>query len=93
VNRIKDLVLPSLLFLLTLALAVALGGAVVAAPWFYGDGASGNPYLYMFAKDMTVRRTAFFSALGMIVTAFVFFRPQTSDTKKKRAAKTETAGA
>ena len=65
---------PRLLFFTTLALAFLLAGAVLAVPWFREAGSS--RLLVLFAEDTVVRRTALASALGLLVTAFVFFRPR-----------------
>ncbi len=78
--------LPMFLFGLTLSLAFALGATVVAAPWFFIEGETTHPLLYLFAKDMVVRRTGFFSAMGLVVTALVFFKPE-GLMKKKDAGK------
>jgi hypothetical protein len=45
---------------------------VATAPWFdTGDW----PLLTLFANDQTVRRTTLLSALGLLATASIFFRP------------------
>ena len=81
-DRIRYTWLPRLFFLGTLSLALALILAVVASPWvvsFYVP-----PHLLtLFANDVTVRRTALASAAGLIVTAFVFFRPSAASQKKQ----------
>jgi len=69
----------SVLFLLTVAAALALGGLVVAAPWlteFETDPPIWERIFRLFAEDSTVKRTALASAIGLIVTAWVFFRPR-----------------
>src|SRR5207253_1112424 len=69
--------LPRLLFGLTLGLAGALLLAVVLAPWL-DDGTphppGGGSVLAVFAHDSVVRRTAVGAVVGLLVTAFVFFR-------------------
>jgi hypothetical protein len=72
--------LPRLLFCLTAGLALALGGLVLLAPWLDGEGSppDGWPRLVaVFARDVAVRRTASAAAVGLLVTALVFFRPPT----------------
>jgi hypothetical protein len=73
-DRFKDVWLPGACFYLTLAAALVLTGAVLLAPWFAGESA--HPLVGLYADDVTVRRTSLFSALGLVVTAFVFFRPK-----------------
>jgi hypothetical protein len=64
--------LPRLLWRLTLVVSALLALLVVAAPWFdTGERA----LLTLFAKDQAVRRTTLASALGLLVTAAIFFRP------------------
>ena len=76
--------MPNLLFFLTLLFAVALLAAAVGGPYLVGAFAQPHDVLLLFGKDMAVRRTAFVSALGLVATAFVFFRPV---VKKKKAGK------
>jgi hypothetical protein len=71
-DRLRDFWFPRLLFLATLMCAAGLAGIVCVAPWL-SDGESG--LLALFADDAIVRRTALASAAGLVVTAFVFFRP------------------
>jgi len=70
---IRDFWVPRLLFLATLGMAVALAGTVLLAPWLVEENQPG--VFPLFAGDAIVRRTTFASALGLAVTAFVFFRP------------------
>ncbi len=65
-------VLPRILFMFVLTAAAALILLVIAAP-LLDNGAS--RVLALFAQDATLRRTAAASALGLAVTAFIFFRP------------------
>jgi len=78
--------LPSLLFSVTLSLAVVMAATVVAAPYVLGDRTDASNLLQLFARDMTVRRTAFFSSVGLLATAFIFFRPTILKKKKKDPA-------
>jgi uncharacterized BrkB/YihY/UPF0761 family membrane protein len=77
--------MPSLLFFVTLLFAVFLMAAAAGGPYLAGAIANPHEVLELFGKDMTVRRTAFVSSLGLIATAFVFFRPP--PVKKKKAGK------
>jgi hypothetical protein len=80
-DRLQNIWLPRLCFLITLTLAFALVAAVVVAPWL--NPSTLAPYLMeLFAQDVTVRRTALASAAGLLVTAFVFFRPTAPPPKK-----------
>jgi hypothetical protein len=69
--------LPRFLFCLTGAVAFLLSGMVLVAPSL--DSAAvpeeGWPRLVaVFAHDRAVRRIALAGAVGLLVTAFVFFR-------------------
>lgn len=75
--------LPGLLFTVTFMIGVAMGGLVVAAPYVLGDGAEAPDLLLLFARDMTVRRTAFFCSVGLVATAFIFFRAAAPKAKEK----------
>src|ERR1700730_11922885 len=66
-----------LLFLVTVLLAVVLVALVALSPWLEGNAdPSWDRLLAVFARDALVRRTALASAAGLLVTAFVFFRPR-----------------
>ena len=73
----------SLLFGATLISAVFLMSMVVASPFMLSTGENSPDALLLFARDMTVRRTAFFCSVGLTATAFIFFRPVPSANKKK----------
>ena len=67
-----------LLFRLTVALAALLVVLVVAAPLL--DRPEARPEGWrrvpaLFARDVTLRRTAVASAVGLAVSACIFFRP------------------
>ena len=64
--------LPRLLWRLTLVVSGLMVLLVIAAPWF---DTSEWPLLTLFAHDQAVRRTTLASALGLVVTAAIFFRP------------------
>ena len=63
--------LPRLLFWLVTTGAFLLLAFVVVAPWLDGE----TRLVGLFARDATVRRTAVASAVGLLVTACIFFRP------------------
>jgi hypothetical protein len=83
--------LPSLLFNATLALAVLMAATVIAAPYVLGERTDASNYLLLFARDGTVRRTAFFASVGLLATAFIFFRPPALSKKTKEPAVNKTA--
>jgi hypothetical protein len=64
--------LPAILFVLTAAAALVILALVGFCP-FLNEGAP--RWLELFGHDELVRRTALVSAAGLLVTAFVFFRP------------------
>ena len=69
--------LPWLLFRLTLAVAGALVAAVLLAPLLDAGTTPTDGWsrlLALFARDATLRRTALASAVGLAVTACVFFQ-------------------
>jgi hypothetical protein len=84
--------LPRFLFRLACATAAMLFLLVLAAPWLdTGDGAPG--LLALFAYDATVRRTTLASAVGLLVTACVFFRPPGQVPPPRRRPPSDVAGA
>jgi hypothetical protein len=67
-----------LLFGLTWAVAALLVLLVVAAPWLEPSEPTEDVWgqvLALFAHDAAVRRTSVAAALGLVVTAHVFFQP------------------
>ena len=72
-DRLRDFWLPRFLFVTTLGLAALLAAVVLLAPLLGEEQRPG--LLSVFADDALVRRTALASALGLVVTAYVFFRP------------------
>jgi hypothetical protein len=82
-QRIRDKVIPNLLFAGSLLLAAVLGILVLTAHWLLAYEPD-NRLLGLFAHDSTVRRTAVASSVGLAVTAFVFFRPGVLRLKKSK---------
>ena len=69
--------LPRFLFCVTVGSAAGLFLLVIVAPWLDNTFSGPRGWLRLvalFAHDATLRRTALASALGLLVTAFVFFR-------------------
>lgn len=76
--RRPDARLARVLFGLTLLAATALASLLVAAPLLDSGetpAGLGERILALFARDATLRRTTIASAIGLAVTACVFFRP------------------
>jgi hypothetical protein len=80
-DHLRYLWLPRLCFLFTSIAALALLAAVLLAPWLLPER-SPPRLLELFARDATVRRTAIGAAVGLLVTAFLFFRPAVPRPKK-----------
>jgi len=75
--------LPGILFWLDLLAAAALVALVLVAPWLApGPVAAGGAAraLGLFAHDTAVRRVSLFAAVGLTVSAFVFFRPASDES-------------
>ena len=75
-QELRDYWLPLMLFGGTLLVAVLLLALVGTAPYLLDFWPHEFPRL--FAEDTTVRRTSIAGAIGLIVTAFLFFRPNAS---------------
>lgn len=70
------------------ALAIVLAILLLAAPWLpvIPSAEFGNRIILLFAEDTIVRRCAVVSALGLWVTAVVFFRdPRRFPFHRRRA--------
>jgi hypothetical protein len=69
--------LSSLLFVLAWTAAALLVLLIVVAPWLDPDVPEPDGWqlvLHLFAQDTALRRTSVASALGLVVTAHVFFQ-------------------
>ena len=86
-QELRDYWLPLLLFVAALFVAVVLLTLVFAMPFAIEHLPLTHPLLEMFAEDATVRRSSIASAIGLIVTAFIFFRPNASVLARKAPAK------
>jgi hypothetical protein len=76
-----------LLFRLAILLSLALIGVVIAAPLVDNGEAQPAGWAHLaalFAHDATIRRTAIASAVGLMVTACIFFRPPRRPYPRKR---------
>jgi hypothetical protein len=71
--------LPRILFRLSFLIAGALTLVVLLAPWcdkLQARGRIRTNWLSLFARDIALRRTAIASAIGLGVTASIFYKPQ-----------------
>ncbi|HEX4591681.1 MAG TPA: hypothetical protein VH120_17220 [Gemmataceae bacterium] len=69
---------PGVLFVVCLVLAAGLAGFVAVAPSLDGGGPSeeaAGKAVALFSRDIVVRRTSLGASVGLVATAFVFFRP------------------
>ena len=86
-HELRDYWLPLMLFGGTLLFAVLLLTLVGAAPYLLDYLTAPQDLLQLFAADVTVRRTSIAGAIGLIVTAFVFFRPNASVLGRKSSSR------
>jgi hypothetical protein len=70
----EPLLIRRILFGLAVGAALLLLLLVLAAPWFDDTAHDSRDAVALFARDATLRRTSIASAVGLIVTACVFFR-------------------
>jgi hypothetical protein len=86
-----------LLFLLTIGVALGLIGLVVFGPALVEELEPEPPrWLQLFASDASIRRAAIACAVGLVVTAVLFFRGSSSDgpgPRNKRPRSANTIGA
>lgn len=81
------------LFGVTMAIALGLGGAVTVAPTFFRPDTGQHRLLEIYAEDLAVRRTSLACALGLAVTAFIFFRGSKPVAPMMESKPTESAPA
>jgi hypothetical protein len=86
-QELRDYWLPLLLFASSSLVAVGLIALVVALPYVIEQLPFEHPLLDLFAEDATVRRSSIASAIGLLVTAFVFFRPNASVFSRRSASR------
>lgn len=86
-QELRDYWLPLMLFTGALIVAVLLLALVIAMPFLLGQLPFTHVLLDLFAEDTTVRRSSIAGALGLIVTAFVFFRPNALVLARKSSSK------
>jgi len=76
-----------LFFFLALLVAALLLALVFVTPWVIDSLPSENSLLQLFVEDTTVRRSSIAGAVGLIVTAYIFFRPGAPVLGRKHAPK------
>jgi hypothetical protein len=86
-QELRDYWLPLMLFGGVLLFAILLLCVVAAAPYLLDAIPDAHEIIKLFAEDATVRRTSIAGAIGLIVTAFVFFRPNTSVLGRKSSGR------
>jgi hypothetical protein len=94
-QELRDYWLPLMLFTAALVVAVTLLVLVAALPLVKDWLPFSHSLLDLLAEDTTVRRTSIAGAIGLIVTAWVFFRPNTLARKSspKKSPPDTMAGA
>ncbi|MGE3807105.1 MAG: hypothetical protein AB7K24_20775 [Gemmataceae bacterium] len=80
---------PRLLFWFAVGLSLTLIGLVLLAPRLGID----SPFVRLFAQDQSVRRSAVAAALGLLVTAFVFFRGNSDGPSQRSSPRKPPPGA
>jgi succinate-acetate transporter protein len=86
-QELRDYWLPLMLFCGIMFVAIVLLALVTAMPFVIEDLPVTHPLLQMIAEDATVRRTAIAGAIGLVVTACVFFRPNAAVLARQASAK------
>jgi hypothetical protein len=86
-QELRDYWLPLMLFAGTLVVAAILLVLVAVMPFVAEYFLISNPVLVLFVEDVTVRRTSIAGAIGLIVTGWVFFRPNGSVLSSKPTSK------
>jgi hypothetical protein len=81
-QELRDYWLPLMLFCGAMLVAILLLAAVIVMPFVIEELPFTHPLLEMFAEDATVRRSAIAGAIGLIVSACVFFRPDPAARKR-----------
>jgi hypothetical protein len=77
IRRFLSYCIPRLCFLLATGTALSLIALVYGAPIVHNGAITAGRWsnvMLVFAEDSTLRRTAVASAIGLFVTALVFFR-------------------
>jgi hypothetical protein len=84
-----------LLFWGNLALAAGLAALVLVTPWLSVDESSGTVawLVARFGHDAALRRTCLATAVGLAVTACVFFQPARRSARPPRRPPSDVAGA
>jgi hypothetical protein len=86
-QELRDYWLPMMLFAVTLLFAILFLLLIIISPMLVEYFDHTNRVLHLFSEDATVRRTCIAGAIGLLVTAFVFFRPNPIPPKKSSPKK------
>jgi hypothetical protein len=86
-QELRDYWLPLMLYLATLSVAGLLLILILLLPFVACYLPFNHRVIELFTEDVTVRRTGCAGAVGLMVTAFVFFRPNTAALGKRSSAK------
>jgi hypothetical protein len=100
-ERLSSPWLPRMLFRLTIGLSALLIMLVFLCPWLDNEQTQTRGWrqvIGLFGRDVALRRTTLASAVGLIVTACVFFRqptmpPRVPPKPRGQAPPSEMAGA
>ena len=84
-QRIREYWIPKLFFTATVTTGVALAALAAVTPFVADVLPWRHELLTLFAEDAIVRRSALAAAVGLVVTAFTFFRPNPGKSDKKRS--------
>ena len=86
-QRLRDYWIPKALFTVTVLVGLVLALLVALLPFVVDVLPERHPVLILFGEDTTVRRSALAAAVGLMITAFVFFRPHTPAAVQKRSSR------
>ncbi len=86
-QELRDYWLPLMLFIGSLLVGAVLIGTVIALPYVIDYLPIDHEMFDLFAEDVVVRRSSIAGAIGLIVTAFVFFRPNRSVLTRKESTR------
>lgn len=85
-QEVRDYWLPLMLLVVVLLLAAFLFLFVIAAPYAL-EFLPPYQLLELYANDTTVRRVSLAASVGLVVTALLFFRPNSAILGRKSSAK------
>ncbi len=86
-QELRDYWLPLMLFIGALLVGTLLIGTVIALPYVHEHLPVEHELIDLFAEDPVVRRSSIAGSIGLIVTAFVFFKPNASVLTRKETTR------